>query len=172
MSVVAARAAGHPKGLTLSAGERLVQMLHPWWVAWWIAYPLTLGLCEFWRRRNYLVVTNQRVCVGRGIVFTRVQRSIPLDKVQDASYARRFWIASVLISSAGGTLGMLTRRGYRPASARAFVDEVNALRQARTSNAESPDNVQALRDLARLRDEGILSQEEFDAKKTEILARM
>jgi membrane protein YdbS with pleckstrin-like domain len=171
MGVTARAAAETPGGLTLSPAERVVLTMHPWWAAWLLGYVLTLGLCEFWRRRNYLMVTNQRVFVGHGIVFIKTQQSIPLDKVQDASYARRFWIGRVQISSAGGSLGTLRLGGYRPARAREFVNEVNALRQSHLS-ASSADHVESLRHLATLRDEGILSQEEFEAKKAEILARI
>jgi hypothetical protein len=51
-------------------------------------YVLTLGLYEFWRRRNTTVVTDQRILFGSG-VFNRSEQSIPLKNVMDVAFRRR-----------------------------------------------------------------------------------
>lgn len=51
-------------------------------------YIVTLGMYEFWRRRNTAVITDQRILFGSGIV-TRSEKSIPLTKVLDVGFHRR-----------------------------------------------------------------------------------
>jgi hypothetical protein len=117
-----------------------------------------------------MTTTNQRVWIAHGIVLFKKARSLPLDKIQDATYRRSFWTGTVEISSAGGPLGTLKEDAFRPARAKQFVAELNALRQ--TIHAPSSHDDDPLRRLAALRDEGILTPEEFEAKKAELLRRI
>jgi hypothetical protein len=131
----AAGAPALPGGLTLNPGEQVIQVMNPWWFATIGYYFFTLGLWEIWRRRNYLVLTSQRIHMGHGIIAFKKQQSLPLDKVQDATYSRTLWVGNVLISSAGGSLGALKRTGFRPARAKEFVIEMNSVRHAVVSGA-------------------------------------
>lgn len=51
-------------------------------------YIVTLGLYEFWRRRNTAVITDQRILFGSGII-SRSEKSISLAKVLDVGFSRR-----------------------------------------------------------------------------------
>jgi len=113
-------------GLSLLQGEQVRRVIRPWWFATILYYVVTLGLWEIWRRRNYAVMTDQRVIIGHGIVLLKRQQNLPLAKIQDASYSRRLWVADVLISSAGGELGVVKRTGFRPARAKEFVAALNS----------------------------------------------
>src|SRR5262249_22266217 len=162
-----------PWTLELNPHERLVEVMRPWWFAWLPFYVLPLGLCAFWRRKNYTVVTTHRVWIGHGIVLFKKGQSLPLDKIQDATYERRFWIGNILISSAGGPLGALRQRGFRPARAKDFVVTLNTTRDSvhptLSGSATLDDD---LRRIASLRDEGLLTAQEFESKKADILRRM
>ena len=120
MSVTVRAEAETPRGLNLSPAERVVLTMHPWWAAWLLGYVVTLGLCEFWRRRNYLMVTNQRVFVGHGIVFIKTQQASPSTRFKTPA-TPGVLDRQVQISSAGGSLGTFNWR--LPACAGAGVRE-------------------------------------------------
>jgi hypothetical protein len=60
---------------------------------------VTLGLWEIWRRRNYLVLTTERVWVARGRFIWKQQRSLPLAKVQDATYKKNLLYGGVTVTT-------------------------------------------------------------------------
>jgi hypothetical protein len=117
------------------------------------------------------------VWVAHGRFIWKAQRSLPLAKVQDATFNKGPISGRVLITTAGGTAGNITFRGLWPADARRFVEDLNGLLASNVaSNGPPIGSMQnpgdALRDLAKLRDEGHLTDAEYKAKKQEILARM
>jgi Short C-terminal domain len=180
---------GHlPKSVTLHEGESLQRAIYPSAGRTWPLYLPTLGLWEIWRRRHYLALTNQRLLHGKGIVMIKVERSLPLSRIQDATYARTLWLGGVAISSAGGSEGTLKDTNYSPKDARGFVDAVNkvaghpgpglgeptaaapaAASAAAPQAGSAPDD---LRQLAKLREEGLITEEEYEAKRQELLKRI
>ncbi len=92
------------------------------------------------------------------------------------------WWGGVVVSTAGSGGGVTSRSGYWPHDARAFADEANRSRRHRGASAvpiRKADPVQAgvgpgdsLRELARLRDDGIVDQAEYEQKKRELLSKM
>jgi hypothetical protein len=76
------------RGLRLHAGESVVLVARPARTMTWHKYLVTLGFYGIWRKRNIFILTDRRVVVGQGVFF-RTERSIPLDRVDDARYSRR-----------------------------------------------------------------------------------
>jgi hypothetical protein len=177
---IVVRKARLPRGVELHPDERVVEIMYPWWAATILAYLLTLGLWEIWRRRHYVAMTNQRLLHGRGIVMWKSQRSVPLVRVQDATYDRRAWAGGVQVSSAGGSFGKLSDIVYRPREAKEFVRRLSDCIGRQTGDGVSEphrspefDDVETqLRRLSSLRAKGFVSPEEFDSKRQEILARL
>jgi Short C-terminal domain/Bacterial PH domain len=170
-----------PGGVTLQDGETAERVIYPPISRTWPLYLPTLGLWEIWRRRHYLALTNQRLMHGKGIVMIKTHRSIPLARIQDATYTRVMWLGGVQISSAGGESGTLKDANYSPKDARAFVDAVNkatthpgpglgepAVAAAQQAGSAGDD----LRQLAKLKDEGLVTDEEYEAKRQELLQRL
>lgn len=87
-------------------------------------YVATLGLYALWRKRDTSVVTDQRVLLGRGIL-RRDERSIPLDFVDDVTFARRgiYSYADLAVQERGGNtvrrIGPMT-----PRAAHRFAKEI------------------------------------------------
>jgi hypothetical protein len=155
--------------------------MHPWWLVTLVYYILTLGLWEIWRRRHYIALTTERLVYAKGIVLFKVSRSVPLSRIQDATYERRFIAGGIEISSAGGSFGNLKDVTFRPRQAKAFVHSVNeATRKTHSSGVEDEhretravgDPAEAMRSLTKLRDDGLITNEEYEAKRLELLARM
>jgi len=156
-------------------------VISPWWLVTLGAYIVTLGFWEIWRRRHYLALTDERLVYAKGIVFNKVSRSVPLARVQDATYARRLWAGGIEISSAGGSFGSLKDVGFRPRQAKEFVHALNAATRRASSpgtgDAARPpgagaDPAETIRSLGRLRDDGLITEDEYQAKRQEILSRM
>jgi hypothetical protein len=188
-----------PPHIRLDADEEVLVALRPWmWIIWW-KHVLTLGLYELWRRRHVLALTNKRVIATQGFIFSKFDRNVRLRRVQDATRERTFFWAHVRVSSAGGELGDLGKRRtlfggiaaqetrelrwgpYPPIRARRFVERVNELVRAQGERRAAPerpaspaekDAADTLRELAELRDAGLITVAEFEAKKAEVLARI
>jgi hypothetical protein len=95
--------------------------------------------------------------------------------IQDASLATALGVGSVVLSSAGGALSVQRLSPMTAATAREMVDVIlTARKQARGTVAPSPgsDVMEQLKQLSELRDSGVLSVGEFEAKKTELLRRI
>ena len=114
------------RGVHLLNGESIVLVTRPARSVTWHRYLLTLGVYSIWRKRNTFVLTDRRVLIGEGL-FVRTERSIPLDRVDDAVYLRRGVAAYSEV--------VFTRRGQRtvtrigpltPFAARRFTDAVLA----------------------------------------------
>ncbi len=71
----------------------------------WARWVFTCGLYEIWRRQHRFMVTNQRVIVTKGIL-NRTERVVPLSKVQDVTVRTGLFTGYVVLSSAGGALGI------------------------------------------------------------------
>ena len=121
------------EGLRLAPGERVHLTVHP--SRLWTAplYPLTLGLWALFRRRQSATVTNQRVIVRSGLPGSRVERSIPLARVQDVTLSTTLNTgATVSLSSAGGLNGNERIARLSHGDAQRFTD---ALRDAMSSTS-------------------------------------
>ena len=151
----------------LQQGERVLFAARPHPYAVSLAYLFTLGLYEFWRRATHFVVTDQRVIIAKGRI-TKGQRSVPIDMVQDASVTTQLGLGWVVLSTAGGSLSVERLGPMAAPTARRMADVILGQRK----HARGPDPIEQLRKLAELRDQGILTPEEFETKKAELLRRL
>jgi hypothetical protein len=97
------RTGGSVRRVNRKRGESVVAVVRPARGVQWPKYLYTLGLYGIWRKRHMFVLTDRRVIIGRG-VFVRTERSIPLDRVEDAVYRRRGLAAycDLLCTNGGG----------------------------------------------------------------------
>jgi len=133
----------------------------------------TLGLYEIPRRRTHLILTNQRVITSRGVLHRSV-RSLPLDRIQDASLSNTFWAAKIVFSTAGGRAGIEALTGLRTRTARAFMADLTprigpAVSGGLMGSGSKPSIADEIQKLAQLRDAGTLTGEEFEAQKAKLL---
>jgi membrane protein YdbS with pleckstrin-like domain len=76
----------------------------------WGKYLTSLGLYELWRRADRCWVTNQKVVRRQGL-FSREERAIPLERIQDVVVKVGPLTGKVLISSAGLKAGVTLAMG-------------------------------------------------------------
>jgi uncharacterized membrane protein YdbT with pleckstrin-like domain len=154
------------------------------WAAWVVYKYLEWTYTHF-------VVTDRRVIARSGIISKR-GTEIPLERINNIDFAQKFWerligAGDLSIESAGKDgqshfenvrhPDMVQQEIYRQM-------EENAKRQARWHTsagaaeagaapaATAPDVADQLRKLAELRDSGVITPAEFEAKKAELLQRM
>lgn len=129
------------------------------------------------------VVTNQRVIHRRGWI-ARSSMEIPLSKINDVRFVQgifgRMIGAGTLILESGGEMGKNEFQMIRnPEEVQRTIYEVarNAENrgsgQAPAANSQSvaPSTTGELERLAELRDNGVLTEEEFQAQKSKILGQ-
>jgi Short C-terminal domain/Bacterial PH domain len=146
-------------------------------------YFWTVGLYHFWRKAKVFAVTDQRILTTKGIV-SKTERSLPLSYVQDASINGTFGAGNVAVSTAG-THNQLDKIGpLKSEEARRFVDAILAHARGHSRAAEPSSASEAaevapeddayakLQKLSELHDSGVLSDEEFESKKAELLGRL
>ncbi len=155
-------------------------------LAWIAAAFVVIGLIAFLSRRvrasaDEFVVTNRRVIRKVGLVSREVQHA-PIEKIQDITieqgmFARMLGYGTVIVETASekGMLvfplisnpeGLRTHVwGQAPAAAGGSA--------AVASAAPAPPNFRArLEELEQLKEKGLVSQEEYAAKRQEILSHL
>ncbi len=164
-----------------------------------VAILLWLVLAGFryaaWRRTEF-IVTNRRVAYHTGLLH-RTGVGIPLDRINNVNYSqtlieRVFSSGDLLIESAGESGDTVFHNIPNPQGAQHLVYEqieayaqrdavrdanavADALRaqQVASAPAAGATSVAAqIEELGRLRDAGLITQAEFDAKKQDLLERM
>jgi Bacterial PH domain len=107
-------------------GETIVLIARPARTVTGHKYLFTLGLYSIWRKRTTFVLTDRRILIGSG-VFVRTEKSIPLDRIDDAVYLRRGVSSySEVVFSKRGSRAVERIGPLTPLAARRFTDAVLA----------------------------------------------
>ena len=135
---------------------------------------------------TYFVVTGDRVVYRTG-VLAKKGVEIPLDRINNINFGQRIWervigAGDLSIESAGRDGQSVFNDVRHPDGVQQEIYrqmEANAKKRASWTTtagtpAPTPDATvpEQLQQLADLRDKGVISQAEFDAKKAELLERM
>jgi hypothetical protein len=114
------------RNVHLLDGESIVLVARPARSVTGHKYLMTLGLYSIWRKRTTFVLTDRRILIGSG-VFVRTEKSIPLDRVDDAVYLRRGVSSySEVVYSKRGSRAVERIGPLTPYAARRFTDAVLA----------------------------------------------
>lgn len=146
------------------------------WLLWLIRKVLA------WRTTHF-VLTSDRIIFRTG-VLSRRGREIPLERINDLSFTQSLFermvgTGDLMIESAGRQGQDVFSRLPHPdqAQQQIYTQMETNRHKIDEGGAAAPqvpaDSIpQQIADLARLHDQGILSEEEFRAKKAELLSRM
>jgi uncharacterized membrane protein YdbT with pleckstrin-like domain len=132
-------------------------------------------------RFTLFVLTSDRLITRMGIIAKR-SKEIPLERINDVAFSQSIFerlvgAGDLLIESAGerGQERIANVRNPEQVQLAIYKEaEENSNRMMRGGRASSPDPSvpEQIEALARLRDQGVLSAEEFDAKKKDLLDRL
>lgn len=143
---------------------------------------LLFAVIPFLRWRFTLfVLTTDRLMTREGIIAKR-SKEIPLERINDVAFhqsviERLVGAGDLLIESAGERGQGRIRNVRDPEQVQLMIykeSEENNNRMMRGGRParESPNITEQLEALARLRDQGVLEDDEFEAKKQELLKRL
>jgi hypothetical protein len=113
-----------PGHIALDDDDTVDLVLRPWRLIIFWKYLVTLGLYHFWWKRDVLALTDRRLIVTRGFVFSKTDQSLPLDRLQDINRHRVLFWSYLGFSTAGGILGSVRWGPYAPHASREFADAV------------------------------------------------
>lgn len=122
--------------------------------------------------QGILVSTNRRlVFVDKGLLYGLKVEDFPLDKITTIQYETGLILGEIKIHTSGNIAKI---DNVEKATARAFAEFVrNKLSQPKETTApiinNQPDVYDQLEKLAKLKEQGILTQEEFDTQKKKLL---
>lgn len=124
-----------------------------------------------------MVCTNTRVLfVDKGLVFGIKSTEIPLTMINGVSYSKGLMFGKISIVNGAITTKIdQVNKDTAPKmveavkKATAALTQVNQQPVAQTATKSEPDLIEQLRGLKVLVDEGVLTQDEFDAKKKQVL---
>ncbi|MBV4438584.1 PH domain-containing protein [Clostridium tyrobutyricum] len=123
--------------------------------------------------------TNKRIIfLDKGMVFGLKQKEIPLEKINSIGQKRGLLLGKIEIWDGASKIliDSIDKDTLKP-----MIDAINSAREALKSEdrPQSSNNITAQEDiplqikkLAELKDQGILTEEEFTKKKTELLSKM
>lgn len=127
------------------------------------------------------VLTSDRLITRSGVI-AKNSKEIPLERINDVAFSQNIFerivgAGDLLIESAGESGQSRIRNVRDPEQVQLLIykeSEENSNRMMRGGAAPSsspgiPEQIEAL---ARLRDQGVLSSDEFEAKKTDLLKRL
>lgn len=146
-------------------------------IAWFV-----FAVVPFLRWRfTMFVLTSDRLITRHGII-AKDSKEIPLERINDVAFSqgvleRIFGAGDLMIESAGETGQTRITNVRKPEQVQLAIykeSEENSNRMMRGGRPMEapPDVTQQLEALARLRDQGVLSDEEFKSKKQDLLRRL
>lgn len=128
------------------------------------------------KRPGIFIITTKRVLHVSKVLFDETIENIPISEVSSYEIARNGLTASVMkIYSNHNILEVdLSYKKEIVAGARSAMDKAIEYRDKALGEMQSPksDIPAEIKQLAELKDQGILTEEEFEEKKKELLSRM
>ena len=135
------------------------------------AYDIKIMNADF-AREAVLIATESRVIMYANNTFGFELESFPFEKISSIENFKEFHGLGITINSSGNSLKfkwIKKDQGDVPA----FVEYVNSnIGQSQNDQIAQDDIPSQIKKLSDLKDQGILTDDEFSAKKAELLSRM
>ncbi len=122
------------------------------------------------RGTGLVVLTDRRLLFVQDGVLSKTTEDFPLSKVSSVQWSSGLALGTVVVFASGNKAEI---KNVQKDDGKAIVDAMrDRLSRADAPTTAAPDVAGQLRQLGELRDAGVLTAEEFAAKKAEILARL
>lgn len=123
-----------------------------------------------------VTITNKRVLfLDKGLIYGLKQMEMPISQISAVSHKTGIMFGKLEISTAGGTkeIGQIEKKDV-PKIAQIISDLVNNYREAKSSSVGGSDKIDIVSQLERLsslKNQGILTEEEFNQQKAKLLSQ-
>lgn len=111
-------------------------------------------------------ITENRIVIGQKTMFSSNVISISLDKINDVSIQCKFTGDYITISNIGDNIVISTFKKKGSEIVNAIHSAIDSLKKSNEESTSSADEILKYKNLA---DSGIITQEEFEAKKKQLL---
>jgi hypothetical protein len=122
-----------------------------------------------------IVLTDRRLLFVQDGVMSKKSEDFPIDKVSSVQWSSGLILGAITIFASGNKTEI---KNVNKDDGKEIVDAVRARLSTSTAkpsaaaSALQPDIIRQIKQLGELREAGVLSQEEFEAKKAELLRRL
>lgn len=122
-----------------------------------------------------IVLTDRRLLFVQDGVMSKRSEDFPLDKVSSVQWGSGLMLGAITIFASGNKTEI---KNVNKDDGKEIVDRVRGRLTApkpeppTAAGAAQPDIIGQIKQLAGLKDAGVLSQDEFEAKKAELLRRL
>ncbi|MBF5082411.1 PH domain-containing protein [Quadrisphaera sp. INWT6] len=137
---------------------------------------MTVGL--YGKGNGLVTLTDRRLLFTLDGVMSRASEDFPMDKVSSVQWSSGMVTGTITIFASGNKAEIKSvnkddgKRIVDTIRARLAAPKASASTVAAPAAPASPDVFEQLERLGKLRDAGVVTPEEFDAKKAELLARL
>lgn len=134
---------------------------------------MTTGM--YGKGNGLVVLTDRRLLFVQDGVLSKTTEDFPIDKVSSVQWTSGILTGDIVIFASGNKSEI---KGVNKDDGRQIVDRIRHRLSAApaaphaTTATTSPDPIEQIRKLGELRDADILTHDEFEAKKVELLSRM
>lgn len=117
-----------------------------------------------------VICTNKRVLfLDHGLLYGSKATSIPLDMINSVSYSKGLMLGSIAVTNGATTIQIENMQPYPAQKLAETIKQAAAGFKKASAQSTSNNDLSQLRELKQLLDDGIITKEEFDAKKKQIL---
>ena len=129
------------------------------------------NLAEDNEGRATVSIFPDRIVVVRGSSYSKTDQTLLFEQVAQVAIKRGpVWSTLVVESKGGGHITATGLKHQEAVDARQLIDQrLSSVQNSTGSSSDIPDQI---RKLAELRDTGVLSADEFETKKRELLTRL
>ena len=124
------------------------------------------------QHNGVLVCTNQRVVFYSKGFFSEVNRSIPINKISSIDLDKGLILTSITIHTSNDEIKV---RGVQKEELKKFQDTLEETRDNQDTNTttiQQDDPIEKIKKLSELKNQGIISDEEFEKKKKELMDKV
>lgn len=116
------------------------------------------------------VCTNKRVIfLDHGLIYGSKSTNIPLDMINGVSYSKGLMLGSISVTNGAITTQIENMQPYPAKKMAETIKQAAADFKQTSAQSNSSNDLLQLRELKQLLDDGVITEEEFTAKKKQIL---
>ncbi len=130
---------------------------------------------QYGKGQGLIVLTDRRLVFIKDGRMSKTTEDFPLDKISSIQWSSRLALGTIIVFASGNKAEI---KNVNKDDGKEMVDLLRgrlsspSARDMAPAASEQPDVMEQLKKLGELRDAGVVTDEEFEAKKADLLARL